>query len=133
MIINVKEKIKAKIGIPIELQWLIYSGKYRKDEHTLIQHDIQNESTLHLVLSLNGGMMPVRLPPNYQCPIAGCNYNGKSAEYLRHIRVIHREAEDLAPFKVGDNLFDFVRCQHCRHSVKGMASLIIKVKVNIAK
>ena len=51
---NLKEKIQDQEGIPSDQQRFIYNGKQMEDNRLLSDYDVQNKSTIHMVLRLRG-------------------------------------------------------------------------------
>jgi len=53
---TIKVQMQKKLGIPVDQQRLIYLGVELENGRTLLECNIQKESTVHLVLRLKGGM-----------------------------------------------------------------------------
>ena len=52
---DVKGKIKAKEGIPDDLNRLWFSGKWLEEDRTLLDYNINVEATIFLAINLRGG------------------------------------------------------------------------------
>ena len=69
---TIKAKVHAKTGILVEQQRLIFADKELADERTLVDYNITNNATLHLLLRLPGGdgqqVLPrTCVPEAYDC------------------------------------------------------------------
>ena len=53
---NIKNKIKDKLGVPIQEQSITYGGKQLEDDKTLEYYDITAEATIQMSLDLKGGV-----------------------------------------------------------------------------
>lgn len=55
-IASIKNKIFEKEGIPVEQQRLVFNGKQLEDNQTIADYNIEENSNIHLVLRLRGGI-----------------------------------------------------------------------------
>jgi ubiquitin len=63
---DIKMAVSRRVGIPPQEQRLIFAGKQLEDFRTLLDYNVQNETTLHLVLSLRGGNpIPIDIVKKY--------------------------------------------------------------------
>lgn len=55
-IVQVKEKLEERDGIPVAQQRLIFQGKQLNDEKTVASYKLQSGTMVHMVVALRGGL-----------------------------------------------------------------------------
>jgi len=86
-ILKLKKKIQDLEGIPISQQILVFNGIRLEDDKSVLDYNIMNQSTIHLVLKFKGSdLTEYHLPYNLFDPIHNydfTNVNDKGKTFMR--------------------------------------------------
>ena len=88
---DLRELIQAKDGIPPEEQRIIFFRKQLEDDLTLSDYNVQRGSTLHLKMTLNGGMQI------FIKTLTGKTMREKSLHQLETVRQKFLKRKELKP------------------------------------
>ena len=92
-IANVKAKIQEWEDIPPDIQRLTFESKDLKDFHTLSYYQIQNHSTVYVLLRLCGGMQIfVKTPNNKRIKI-----EVKPSDTIENVKAKIQNKENIPP------------------------------------
>jgi hypothetical protein len=88
-ILQLKKKIYLTEDISLESQRIIYGGKQLDDHHTICHYNISNESILHIILRLRGGMFH---KSSSRADFVSLNYSNKMERGLSMLDYMKRES-----------------------------------------
>jgi hypothetical protein len=88
-ILQLKKKIYLAEDVGIESQRIIYGGKQLDDKNTICHYNISNESILHIVLRLRGGMFH---KSSSRADFVSLNYSNKMERGLSMLDYMKRES-----------------------------------------
>jgi hypothetical protein len=104
-ILQLKKKIYLTEDVSLESQRIVYGGKQLEDHHTLCHYNISNESILHIVLRLRGGMFH---KSSSRADFVSLNYSNKMERGLSMLDYMKREST-REMVKVLEDFEDMIR------------------------
>ena len=104
-ILQLKKKIYLTEDVSLESQRIIYEGKQLDDHHTICHYNISNESTLHIVIRLRGGMFH---KSSSRADFVSLNYSNKMERGLSMLDYMKRESS-REMVKVLEDFEDMIR------------------------